>query len=565
MLQRLAQTKSIFIHAWLFSFLINLLLLVSPLYMLQVFDRVLSSQSKDTLLMLTLGALFALLVMAVFEMLRSRLLVQAGVAIDALLSEPVFLEMLRRSVGTGGDSSASELRDVYTLRQFLTGNAALAVFDAPWAPLFLLVIFIMHWALGVTALLGILAIIALAIWDERTTRKQLLQANRLSRDSTRFSNMAVRNGEAVNALGMQSAMTARWRGLSDEVIRLQTGASNQAAMIVSLSKFLRIFVQVAMIGVGAYLIIEQNLSAGVMMAATIILGRAMAPIELAIGSWRSLVDARGSYDRLSGFFAGMTETGKALELPPPLGALSVEKVVFSPAGAVAPVLKGVTFSLAVGESVGIVGPSAAGKSTLARVLAGIWTPQGGNVRLDGGDVHLWPREQLGRFIGYLPQDVELFSGTVAENIARMGNPGEVSRQVIEAAEMAGAHEMILRLPAGYETEIGEGGAALSGGQRQRIALARAMFGNPCMVILDEPNASLDSEGEQALMEAVRKLKERHATVLMITHKPSLLANVDRILVLRNGLVELIGPRNDVLAKLIPPVMPNTPARGDSAS
>lgn len=559
MLKKLSRTRSIFFHAWLFSFLINLLLLASPLYMLQVFDRVLSSQSKATLLMLTLGALFALLMMAAFEVLRSRLLVQAGVSIDALLAEPVFLEMLRRSVKPGGGQATSELRDVYTLRQFLTGNAVLAVFDAPWAPLFLLIIFVMHWALGVTALIGMLAVTALAVWDERTTRKQLLQANLVSQDSSRFTSLAVRNGEVVNALGMQDAMTMRWRKLSDEVISLQTGASNQAALIVSLSKFLRVFIQVAMLGVGAYLIIEQSLSAGVMMAATIILGRAMAPIELAIGSWRSFVDARGSFDRLTGFFAGMEAADNRIELPAPRGALSLEKVFFSPSTTSAPVLKNVTFSLEAGESVGVVGPSAAGKSTLARVIAGIWSPQSGNVRLDGADVHLWPREQLGRFVGYLPQDVELFSGTVAENIARMRNPGELSREVIEAAETAGAHEMILRLPSGYETEIGEGGAALSGGQRQRIALARALFGNPCLVILDEPNASLDSEGEQALMDAMRKLKERHATVLMVTHKPTLLANADKILVLRNGVVELIGPRNEVLARLISPATQNNTA------
>jgi PrtD family type I secretion system ABC transporter len=558
-LKKLSRTRSIFFHAWLFSFLINLLLLASPLYMLQVFDRVLSSQSKATLLMLTLGALFALLMMAAFEVLRSRLLVQAGVSIDALLAEPVFLEMLRRSVKPGGGQATSELRDVYTLRQFLTGNAVLAVFDAPWAPLFLLIIFVMHWALGVTALIGMLAVTALAVWDERTTRKQLLQANLVSQDSSRFTSLAVRNGEVVNALGMQDAMTMRWRKLSDEVISLQTGASNQAALIVSLSKFLRVFIQVAMLGVGAYLIIEQSLSAGVMMAATIILGRAMAPIELAIGSWRSFVDARGSFDRLTGFFAGMEAADNRIELPAPRGALSLEKVFFSPSTTSAPVLKNVTFSLEAGESVGVVGPSAAGKSTLARVIAGIWSPQSGNVRLDGADVHLWPREQLGRFVGYLPQDVELFSGTVAENIARMRNPGELSREVIEAAETAGAHEMILRLPSGYETEIGEGGAALSGGQRQRIALARALFGNPCLVILDEPNASLDSEGEQALMDAMRKLKERHATVLMVTHKPTLLANADKILVLRNGVVELIGPRNEVLARLISPATQNNTA------
>lgn len=552
MLKRLSRVKFIFVHAWLFSFLINLLLLVSPLYMLQVFDRVLSSQSKATLLMLTLGALFALLVMAAFEVLRSRLLVQAGVAIDALLAEPVFMEMLRRSVKPDAGNSSSELRDVYTLRQFLTGNAVLAVFDAPWAPLFLLIIFVMHWALGVTALAGMLAVTALAVWDERTTRKQLLQANQISQDSTRFTNLAVRNGEVVNALGMQGAMAVRWRGFSDEVIRLQTGASNQAALIVSLSKFLRVFIQVAMLGVGAYLIIEQNLSAGVMMAATIILGRAMAPIEMAIGSWRNYVDARGSYDRLVRFFEGEPESGDQVQLPPPKGALSVERVVFSTANGSPPILKGVTFALEVGEVLGVVGPSAAGKSTLARVIAGVWQPQSGNVRLDNADLHLWPREALGQFIGYLPQDVELFSGTVAENIARMKLPGAHSQEVIEAAQLAGAHEMILRLPSGYETDIGEGGAVLSGGQRQRIALARALFGKPKLVILDEPNANLDSEGELALTAAIARLKEQQVTVLMITHKPALLANADRIMVLRNGVVELIGKRNEVLAKLIPP-------------
>ncbi len=549
MKQVLRRTAFFFRYAWLFSLFVNLAMLTLPLYMLQVYDRVLASRSLPTLAMLTLGAAFVYAVYVGLEMLRSRVLVQASVALDRLLGAQALGEVFARSAQPGGERHAGAVRDVATLRQYVTGSGLFAFFDAPWSLVFLAIIFAIHPWLGATALLGMLVLLALALLDERRTRPLLQQAGALARQAGRDADAAVRQAEAVEAMGMRGAVIARWSARNDEVLRAQSQASDRSGSIVATSKGLRQLLQVAMLGLGAYLVITQHLSAGTMIAATILLARATAPLELAIAGWRGFVDARGAYARLAALVDRPQPPAAALELPAPRGAVSVERVVVAPAGDRPPVLKGVSFDVAAGECVAVIGPSAAGKSTLLRALLGLWRPQSGCVRLDGADVADWPREALAPHVGYLPQDVELLAGTVAENIARMGPMPQSSQAVVAAATLAGAHEMILKLPGGYDTLIGDAGTVLSGGQRQRIGLARALFGWPKLVVLDEPNSNLDTDGEAALVAAIRALKAMGSTVVFVTHKPSLLADADRVLVLHAGGVAAFGARDEVLAKV----------------
>jgi PrtD family type I secretion system ABC transporter len=387
----------------------------------------------------------------------------------------------------------------------------------------------------------------LAVLNERLTRAPLERTLAAGRRAGRFIDAATGHAETVSALGMQRAVTERWQSLNEAALGEQGAASGLGATFAGLTKFTRQFIQMAMLGTGAYLVIEQHLSAGVMIAATIILGRALAPVEALVAGWRSLVEVRSAWRRLLQLFAATAPAGAATPLPAPRGALGVERVVYGFAGGARPALRGVSFALAAGDSLGVIGPTAAGKSTLARLLVGVWKPVSGAVRLDGADVATWDREQLGRHLGYVPQSVGLFTGTVAENIARLGQPdGEA---VVRAAQRAHAHDMILRLPKGYDTDVGEAGAALSPGQRQRVALARALYGEPRLVVLDEPNANLDADGDEALLRSLRGLKEDGVTVVVIAHRPSLLGGVDKLLVLKEGAAELFGPRAEVMARV----------------
>lgn len=558
----LARFRPFFLYAGLFSLAMNLLLLVPSLYMLQVFDRVLASRSTETLVMLTLAAAGALAVMAVLDALRARLLSAAAAGIDGVLGPRVLDGLFANAAKLGGADYVHGLRDVGILRGFLTGTGIFAVFDAPWMPIYLLVIFLFHPLLGAIALAGAAALIALAVLNEKLSRERLEHMQAAARRATRYVDAGLRNAEVASALGMLKAMTGRWAGLNAQVERLQVETGRTAAHVGGSTKFLRQFLQVAMLAAGAHLVIDQHVTSGVMMAATIILGRALAPVEALIAGWRGLVDARGAYGRLDRLLQSRAARTKKTALPPPAGRLAAERVVFSVKSADKAILKGVSFALQPGESLGLIGPSASGKSTLARLLIGVWQPTAGVVRLDGADVAAWPRESLGAHIGYLPQDVELFSGTVAENIARLGKP--VSAAVVDAASRANAHEMILALPQGYETQIGEGGAALSGGQRQRIGLARALYGRPRLVVLDEPNASLDAEGEAALMRAMAGMKKEGVTLVVISHRPSILANVDKLLVLQGGALAAFGPREEVLsamARAVPGAVPLRAVRG----
>jgi len=549
----LERFRPFFLYAGLFSLCINMLLLAPSLYMLQVFDRVISSRSNETLVMLTLVTAGALVVMAMLDLLRARLLAAAGVALDALLGPRVLDGLLDNAAKLGGTEYVHGLRDVSILRGFLTGSGIFALFDIPWLPFYILVIFIFHPLLGVVALVGATLLLVLAYFNEKLTREPLERLQNGTRRASRYIDTSLRNAEVVSGLGMLQAVTRRWAAMNADVQKLQVETSHVAGSMSGVTKFMRQFVQIAMMCAGAYLVIDQHVTGGVMMAATIILGRALAPVEMLIGGWKSLVEARSAYARLDALIAAQAARPDTTALPTPEGRLAVERLVFAAKGADKAIIKGVGFDLAPGESMGLIGPSASGKSTLARLVIGVWKPLSGAVRLDGADVALWPRDRLGQHIGYLPQDVELFSGTVAENIARLGEPDDEA--VIGAAKRANAHDMILRLPQGYDTQIGEGGAALSGGQRQRIGLARALYGNPRLVVLDEPNANLDGEGEAALTQAMAGMKQDGVTQIVITHRPSILSGVDKLLVLREGLVELFGPRAEVLAKLARPAPP----------
>ena len=536
-----------FAYAGLFSLAINALLLVPAIYMLQVFDRVLSSRSEETLVMLTLVAVVALTLMAALDVLRARLLAACGVVLDRRLGPQVLQGVLAQTARLSGAEHLNGLRDVGTLRNFLVGAGVIALFDAPWLPLFLLLIYLFHPLLGAVALGGAVLMLLLAVLNERLTRAPLERVLAAGRRAGRFIDAATGHAETISALGMQRAVTRRWQSLNEAALGEQAAASGVGATFAGLTKFTRQFIQMAMLGTGAYLVIEQHLSAGVMIAATIILGRALAPVEMLVAGWRHLVEVRAAWRRLTQLFAANPAPGAATPLPTPRGALAVERVAYGFPGTERPALRGVSFALQPGESLGVIGPTAAGKSTLARLAVGIWKPLMGAVRLDGADVAAWDREQLGAHVGYVPQTVGLFSGTVAENIARLAEADAAA--VIRAAQRAHAHEMILRLPKGYDTEVGDAGAALSPGQRQRVALARALYGEPRLVVLDEPNANLDAEGDEALVRTMRGLKEDGVTVLVVAHRPSLLQSVDKLLVLKEGQAELFGPRAEVMARV----------------
>jgi PrtD family type I secretion system ABC transporter len=541
-----ARLRPFFVYAGLFSLAINLLLLVPPLYMLQVFDRVITSRSQETLFALSVAALAALALMACLDALRARLLAVAGIALDRMLGPRVLEGLLSRLHGT---DFASGLRDVNTLRSFLVGNGVMAIFDAPWLPLFILIIFFFHPLLGVIAVAGAMTMWLLAFLNERFTRRPLERVQAESRRASRFIDASARNSEVIGALGMLPAVTRRWARLNDAALREQIQATTIGGRFSSGTKFARQLIQTAMLAAGAYLVVEQHVSSGIMIAGTILLGRALAPVEMLVASWKGLVEARAAWKRLNELLTKNPAAAPATDLPVPAGRLDVERVAFSLKDRA--IIRGASLGLAPGESLGIIGPSASGKSTLARLLVGVWKPASGTVRLDGADVASWPREKLGPHIGYLPQDVELFTGTVAENIARLGEPDPAA--VILAAQRAHVHELILRLPKGYDSEIGEGGQALSPGQRQRIALARALYGNPRFVVLDEPNANLDHDGDQALLRTLHGLKEEGVTLVIIAHRPSLLGSVDKMLVLRDGAVEAFGPRSEIMSRVTRPV------------
>jgi ATP-binding cassette, subfamily C, bacterial len=540
------ECRGYFLTALLFSLAINLLYLASPLYMLQVYDRVVASASEVTLIMLTLVLLVALGALTSLDSVRSRVLTRASIRLDRLLSGRIVAATVESSA-RGGNTRSQPLRDFDNFRQFITGSGIHAVFDLPWAPIYIAVIFVLHPALGAFALVSALALVGMALLNEYMVNKPLSEANEAAARNYSFTEMSLRNSEVVQAMGMMPGLLHRWSRDRNLVLERQTIASDRAATTASIIRFLRLAMQSLILGLGAYLVIERLATVGAMFAASILLGRALAPVEQIVGSWRNLTSARGAYARVRALLVANPSADPALALPRPAGNLSVESLSYGVPGTTRAILRNVSFRISAGDVLGVIGPSGAGKSTLARQLVGILPPSAGTVRLDGADVWPWPKESLGRHVGYLPQDIELFSDTVASNISRFRNDDDL--EVIEAARLAGVHDMVLRLPGGYETQVGDGGAVLSGGYRQRIGLARAVYGKPSIVVLDEPSSNLDSDGDTALLSCITELKRRGTTVVIISHRPNTLGVADKLLLLKDGVAEMFGPRDEIIARL----------------
>jgi PrtD family type I secretion system ABC transporter len=551
--------RSALIPAGIFSLFINMLALVSPLYMLQVYDRVLSSRNLMTLLFLTIIAVFLYLVYGSLEGLRSRVLVRGGARFENVLRTPLFETTFAAMLGRkSGTVEAQPFRDADMVREFVTGSAMLAFFDLPWVPLFIAASFLLHPIFGWLAIgSGILTLI-FTIINEYSTKKLLHRATQASISAHADVSATLRNSEVMRAMGMTPGLKDRWAERRDEQIVWQAVASDRGSALMAGLKSFRQIVQVLILGVGGYLCLEGELSAGGIVAASIIVGRALAPIELAVSQWKVFQGARGAWGRLQDLFRQIPQNQLRMPLPAPKGDIRVEQIVAAAPGERTPILRGVSFQIEKGDALAVIGPSAAGKSSLIRVLLGVWPAHAGTVRFDGFEVNHWNPNDLGPHIGYLPQDVELFAGTVAQNIARFREAEH--GDVISAAELAGVHEMVQHMPNGYDTQIGEGGHALSGGQRQRVGLARALFGKPAIVVLDEPNANLDSTGESALVAAIRYLKQAGSTVIFVTHKTNMLTLADKVLLMEQGAVRLYGERDEVLAKIFggPKVVPSQP-------
>jgi ATP-binding cassette, subfamily C, bacterial len=546
----LKRSQGYFVTAAIFSLAINLLYLAGPLYMLQVYDRVISSSSEITLLMLTIALLLAFTALAGLDAVRARVLTRTSVRLDHDIAPRVMTAIIDRSAKIGGARSQL-LRDFDSFRQFITGTGIHAVFDLPWVPIYLAVIFGLHPFLGLFALACSIILIAMALLNEWIVKPPLSEANEAASRNYSFTEMSLRNTEVVCAMGMTAGLLQRWSRDRSRMLERQVTASDRAATMQSLIRFLRLSMQSLILGLGAYLVIERLTTAGAMFAASILLGRALAPVEQIVGSWRGMVAARGAFLRVRELLSIHPLHEAGLRLPRPEGRVSVEALSFVAPGTSKPILRGVTFQIEPGEVLGIIGPSGAGKSTLARHIVGVQAPSAGAVRIDGSDVSTWIKSSLGQHLGYLPQDIELFADSVAANICRFYD-GE-DQEIIAAARMAGVHEMIVRLADGYDTQVGEGGAVLSGGYRQRIGLARAVYGNPSLIVLDEPSSNLDADGDAALADCIMQLKKRGTTVIIISHRPVTIGVVDKILVLREGAAEMFGPRSEILARLTRPV------------
>lgn len=545
-------------YAALFSLVANILYLALPIYTNQIYGRVLMSGSLATLLVLTTGTIAVFAVSSVLDNLRARVLTNFGAVFDQQVSGHVFAALFDGVVRRQPAAGAQALRDLDSFRQTLTGPGVGVLFDLPWIPIYMLILFLIDPIIGLVTLAGAVVLVILAFAQDRASRPLTKEANNAALKSYGFTEAGLRNSEVVRAMGMLSFVGRQWARFRVETLTKSGDASRQAEFWGAAIKFVRMVIQVLIIAIGADLIINHKIGAGMLFANMILSGRALAPIDRAVGSWTSLVTASQAFERLNALLADYQPSMPGTDLPRPKGALTVEGLNYGAPGTGRLLLAAVNFSLQPGEFLGVVGPSGAGKSTLARLLVGIYQPMNGAVRLDGVDVFGWPREDFGRYVGYLPQDTELFAGTVRNNIARF-QEGVTDAEVVAAAQAAGAHELIVRLPNGYDTELGIGGAVLSAGQRQRVGLARAMLRDPAFVVLDEPNANLDGEGEGALLAALKAIKNRKGTVVVVSHKPSMLQSADKLLVLRDGRVDLFGPRAAVMERLAKLAAPQTPA------
>ena len=527
-----------------FSLFINLLMLTGPLFMLQVYDRVLSSGSMPTLvaLMLLVSVLHAFY--GFLEFVRLRVVGRIARIVDERLRDRVFDSVAYHALRQTPDVRTQPIQDLHTIRAFLQGPGPLAFLDMPWVAVYVAVIFLMHTLLGATAAFALMLLVVITIINDRVTRRSALAAQRATQQAGVISEESRTNVEVAAVLGMLHVIRRRWSAAQDSALDWQMLASDRGGLWSSLSRSLRLLFQSGILAVGAYLVIEQQISAGTMIAASIMMSRGLAPVESAVAHWGAFQAFRRSWERLGQCLRMTPADRDHMDLPAPTGQLSVDNLVAFVPGAEKPLLSGVSFELAPGAGLGIVGPTGAGKSTLARAIVGGWPYCRGSIRLDGATLDQWNAAVLGRHLGYLPQDVELFDGTLAENISRFQADPD-PRSVVKAAQQAGVHELVLRMPEGYDTRIGEGGAKLSAGQRQRIGLARALFGEPKLLVLDEPNSNLDAEGEAALTRAIGDVRRRGGTVIVVAHRPSAIASLDQLMMLRDGRVVAFGPKDEV--------------------
>ncbi|MCY1266846.1 type I secretion system permease/ATPase [Pseudomonas jessenii] len=547
LIKALGDYKSILISVGCFTALINILMLAPSIYMLQVYDRVLSSQNETTLVMLSLMIVGFFAFIGLLEAVRSFIVIRIGSQLERRFNLRVYRAAFERNLFKGEGNAGQALGDLTHIRQFVTGPALFAFFDAPWFPVYLLVIYLFNIWLGVFATAGALLLIALAWLNESMTKKPLGEAAACSQQSSQLATSHLHNAETIQAMGMLGALRNRWFQVHSRFLGLQNQASDTGAVISSLSKTLRLSLQSLVLGLGALLVIKGDMTAGMMIAGSILMGRVLSPIDQLIAVWKQWSGAKLAYRRLDALLQAFPSGDEAMALPAPKGQITFEQVSAAPPGQRAATLHLVSFSLAAGEVMGVLGASGSGKSTLARVLVGVWPTLGGTVRLDGADIHRWNRDDLGPYIGYLPQDIELFSGSIAQNIARFREADPQS--VVAAAQQAGVHELILRLPQGYDTVLGEDGSGLSGGQKQRVALARALYGQPRLVVLDEPNSNLDTVGEAALAGAIAQMKAQGTSVILVTHRSCALAQADKLLVLNEGRLQAFGSSQDVLKAL----------------
>lgn len=560
--EALKDCRRAFWSVGIFSCAVNLLMLAGPLYMLQIYDRVLMSRSVPTLIALSIFIIGAYAFQGFFDLIRARVLVRAATLLDQRLGATVHAAVMQLGVRSRVPGEAQQpVRDLDSIRTFLTGSGPIAVVDLPWIPVFLAICFVVHPWIGVVALAGGAVLVALTLLTERASREPGQALSREAGSRSAMIEAARRNSESATAMGMSKTLAARWTNVNDRYLVSSARASDVVTSYGTASKVVRLLLQSIILGVGAYLVIYQEMSAGAMIAASIMMGRALAPIETAIANWRAFVAARQSYHRLSNVLSRVQLDAAATTLPKPTRNLTVEQIVVAAPGAeMVPLLRDVRFGLNAGEALGVIGPSGAGKTSLSRTLVGIWHPIRGSVRLDGAAFDQWDDEARGRHIGYLSQAIELFDGTVAENIARMHEKPD-SEVVLQAAKAAGAHDMILRLPGGYDHQIGEFGSTLSAGQRQRIALARALYGDPFLIVLDEPYSNLDHDGDTALMNAIQGAKARGAIVIIVSHRPSGIAVCDKLLILQNGLQQAFGPREEIMQKFFPRQLAPVPGTG----
>ncbi len=551
----LGACRRAFLAIALFSGMSNILMLAGALFMLEVYDRVLPSRSVPTLVALLILVIGLYSAQGVIDTIRSRILVRVGNSLDEAMSMRVYNAVVRLPLKIGNKAEGSQpIRDLDTVRGFLSGIGPVALFDLPWMPVYLIICFVFHTYIGLTALVGAIILITITVLTEMTTRRPTRTSTQFAVARSALLEASRRNAEAIIAMGMVGRIAHRWNDLNVKYIASNQRASDIAGGLGAISKVLRLMLQSAILAVGAWLVINQQSTAGIIIAGSILGARALAPVDLAIANWRSFVAARQSWERLSRLLAHLPPEAPPMPLQPPQRTLAVQTAAVAVPGTQKVVCQDINFSLAGGRALGVIGPTASGKSSLARMLVGVWSPVRGTVRLDGASIDQWEPEALGRHIGYLPQDVELFPGNVAQNIARFEDPPH-PEAVLAAARAAGVHDMIVNLPEGYETSVGDHGAALSAGQAQRIGLARALYRDPFLVVLDEPNSNLDAEGDEALTQAILGIRARGGIAIVVAHRPSAISGVDYILVMAKGRQQQFGPKEEILNRVIQPPPP----------